>query len=85
MCLSKVLKFANEHGYNSATFLCEWKGFKCYEPNLGENGVSYIGLPLLILEDMDGNLRMSTPDEAMQQIRDMRTPPPVSKNDENEK
>lgn len=65
---SKIYEFAKEHGYETAEFLCEWRGFKCYEPIFSANRISFIGMPLLILEDKDGKLRMSTPEEAMQQL-----------------
>ena len=72
MISSQVLQFANEQGYEGATYLCDWNGFKCYEPNFGADDIAYIGMPLLILEDSSGNLRMSTPDEALQQIKDTK-------------
>lgn len=61
-------KFAKTHGYETAEYLCEWRGFKCYEPIVTEGQISFVGLPLLILEDEKGNIRMSTSEEAMQQI-----------------
>lgn len=65
---SKINDYAQNHGYEKAEYLCEWNGFKCYEPIISEGEVSYIGLPLLILEDSDGNIRISTPEEAIKQI-----------------
>lgn len=65
---SQVDEFAKSQGYETAEYLCEWRGFKCYEPIVAKNRMSYVGLPLLILEDEKGNIRMSTPEEAMQQI-----------------
>ena len=65
-----IIEFAKKNGYNSAEYLCEWNNYTCYEPIFKENAVSYIGLPLLILEDSEGNLRMSTPEEALEQIDD---------------
>lgn len=61
-------KFAKRQGYQTAEYLCEWRSFKCYEPIAADGEISFIGLPLLILEDENGNIRMSTPEEAMQQI-----------------
>ena len=65
-----INNFAKSLGYETAEYLCEWHGFKCYEPVLIEGELSFIGLPLLILEDSEGNIRMSTPEEAMQQIKE---------------
>ena len=70
MSQKDIEKFAKEHGYETAEFLCEWRGFKCYEPIINENAAAFVGLPLIILEDKEGNIRMSTPDEAMQQMRE---------------
>lgn len=63
-----VNEFAKKQGYQWAKYLCNWNGFKCYEPIISKNEVAYLGLPLLILEDADGNIRMSTPEEAMEQL-----------------
>ena len=68
MVQPSIVKFAKSHGYETAEYLREWRGFRCYEPILSEGEMSFVGLPLLILEDCEGNIRMSTPEEAMQQI-----------------
>lgn len=68
MVQPSVNEFAKTQGYEKAEYLCEWRGFKCYEPVVAEGEVSFVGLPLLILEDEKGNIRMSTPEEALQQI-----------------
>ena len=67
----KIEEFAVSQGYVSASYLCEWNGFSCYEPISELNEVSFTGLPLLILVDQYGDIRMSTPDEALKQINDM--------------
>lgn len=66
-----IEEFAIRNGYKTASFLCKWNGFDCYEPIVDEDRISFVGLPLLILVDKQGNIRMSTPDEALQQIADM--------------
>ena len=63
-----IIEFAKQHGYQNVVYLCKWRGFKCYEPIMSEGEISFIGLPLLILEDEDGNIRMSTPEESLQQL-----------------
>lgn len=68
MVKPSVDEFAKAQGYETAEYLCDWRGFKCYEPVLAKDELSFVGLPLLILEDINGNIRMSTSDEAMQQI-----------------
>ena len=68
MVQASIDKFARSQGYETAEYLCEWRGFKCYEPIFVDGEMSFVGLPLLILEDKEGNIRMSTPEEALQQI-----------------
>ena len=68
MVRSEIIEFARQHGFFSAEYVGEWNGYKCYEPIISENEISFIGLPLLILEDDKGILRMSTPGEGYQQI-----------------
>lgn len=67
----RIKEFAVSKGYASVSYLCEWNGFSCYEPISEFGEVSFTGLPLLILVDQYGNIRMSTPDEALKQIEDM--------------
>ena len=68
--IEAIIEFAKENGYQTAAYLGEWCGFKCYEPIMSEGEISFIGLPLLILEDKEGNIRMSTPEESMQQLNE---------------
>lgn len=63
---TKVLAFAREQGYADIIPLGKWRGFDCYEP-IFDGGVSYVGPPLLVLVKGE-EMRMSTPDEAFQQI-----------------
>lgn len=65
-----ITKFAQDHGYKGAKYNGKWKEYKVYEPYMDENGVSYIGLPLAILVNNQGEIRMSTSDEAMAIIDD---------------
>lgn len=67
----KIEEFAINNGYKTASFLCERNGYDCYEPIVDEDVISFVGLPLLILVDKQGHIRMSTPEEALQQIADM--------------
>lgn len=68
---SEIEKFAKEQGYSKAEYLCEWREYACYEPIMGDGEEpSFIGLPLLILVDKSKKIRMSTPEEAMQQLRE---------------
>lgn len=70
MVQPSIDRFAKSQGYESAEYLCEWHGFRCYEPIVAEGKMSFVGLPLLILEDNAGNIRMSTHEEAIQQIEE---------------
>lgn len=66
MVRPEIVEFANNKGYETVKYLCEWDGFKCYSPVLSKGKSACIGLPVLILEDDEGNIRMSTTEEAFQ-------------------
>ncbi len=68
----RIQNFAKKQGYQKAVYIDDWNGYKCYEPVYDETLPSYTGLPYLILVDENGNIRMSTSDEAFQQIRDSK-------------
>lgn len=71
MSLDEVIKFAKAQGYKSAEQVESWKGFDVFEPVYDtKDEISVIGLPLVILVKGD-QIRMSTPDEAIQCIDDM--------------
>ena len=65
----KVISFAREKGYKTAKRLNTWNGYECYEPVMDEKETSMIGPPLLILVKGE-KIRMSTVDEAFQQMDD---------------
>lgn len=67
MNIKKIIEFAEQNGYSGAVYLNEWRGYSCYEPTFSEEGVSHVGLPLIIMVKGD-EIRMSTPEEAMQHI-----------------
>lgn len=69
MDMKKVIAFAKKNGYETAEQLNNWNGYECYEPIMNSKKVAAIGPPLLILVKGD-KIRMSTPDEAFQQIDD---------------
>jgi hypothetical protein len=64
---SDVIIFAKKQGYISAKFLNKWNGFDVYETIYHEGDTSFIGVPLVILVK-DDNIRMSTVDEAFEQL-----------------
>lgn len=69
---SDVVKFAEQQGYTDAEYIGKWKGYDCYEPILSDfDETAFIGLPLLILVDWQGRIRMSTSEEAMKQNQAM--------------
>jgi len=71
MTQTEIDAFAQQNGYTKAEYLCEWRGYQCYEPIIGDGSQPvFIGLPLIILVDKDEKIRMSTSDEAMQQLRE---------------
>ena len=61
----KIETFAKGHGYENAEYLCDWNGFKCFEPIFNEAQPSYLGAPLLILADAKDNIRMATYEESI--------------------
>lgn len=64
----KNLQFAKQNGYNDVIYLAKWRGFDCYEPVFSDSGeFSIIGLPLMIMVKGE-TIRMSTPEESLQQI-----------------
>jgi hypothetical protein len=64
----KVKRFAIEKGYVTAKYLHKWKEYKVFEPIMCVGKISYVGLPLVILVDKKKNIRMSTPEEAMEML-----------------
>lgn len=60
---SKIIEFAKDQGYDSASFLQKWKGYEVYEPIFEGEGVQKVGLPLVILVKKN-SIRLSTQDEA---------------------
>ena len=65
MLNKKIDEFAQNNGYKGAKYIGNWKEYKVYEPYIDNKKVSYTGLPLVILVNNKGEIRMSTPDEAM--------------------
>lgn len=65
-----VNQFAQEHGYRGAKYIGVWKNYKVYEPYMRDQQVAFIGLPLVILVDDSGKIRMSTSDEALETLDD---------------
>jgi len=65
-----VAEFAKKHSYKGAKYIGDWKEYKVYEPYTNDQQVSYVGLPLVILVNDKGEIRMSTSDEAMEILDD---------------
>ena len=61
----KIKEFAQNQGYKGAKYIGKWKEYKVYEPYLDSKQVAFTGLPLVILVSKNGEIRMSTEDEAM--------------------
>ena len=69
---AKIIAFAKENGYDGVEPLGKWRGYDAYEPVFdgGEEGeLAYVGPPLMILVKGD-KIRMSTVEEAYEQIRE---------------
>ncbi len=64
-----ILNFAQQRGYDSIKKLSVvYYDYEVYEPTFDFDGVAYVGLPLCILVKGD-NIRMTTPDEAMELLK----------------
>lgn len=64
---AKIIKFAKRNGYDNALPLGRWREYEVYEPVFNGKEVAYVGPPLIILVKGD-EIRMSTPEEAYQQL-----------------
>lgn len=71
MKLEKIKAFAKEQGYDDVLYLDKWRGYDAYEPVFNGDEVSIVGLPLIILVKGDV-VRMSTADEAFEQLNDSK-------------
>lgn len=60
-----VNEFAIKQGYEGARYIGNWKEYRVYEPYLTNDKVSFIGLPLVILVQENGEIRMSTSEETL--------------------
>ena len=67
MELKQVISFAQKNGYETVEKLNNWNGYECYEPIMDSKKETELGPPLLIFVKGD-KIRMSTPDEAFQQL-----------------
>lgn len=65
MSNSEILRVVKKLGASSYKEGKEWNGHKVYVPVYSK--MSYVGLPLVIFDD-DGELRLSTPEEALDYI-----------------
>lgn len=64
-----ILKFAKDHGFETAEYMFNWRTFKCYEAILHKGVVCFTGYPLIILEDIKtGDIRMSTGRESFDML-----------------
>lgn len=69
MDMKQVIAFAKKNGYETAEKVNDWNGYECYEPMMDSKKETAVGPPLLILVKGE-TIRMSTPDEAFQQMDD---------------
>ena len=68
----KIVEFAKKNGYDGVEPLGKWREYDCYEPvcdDATEEEPSFVGPPLIILVKGD-EIRMSTEEEAFQQMED---------------
>jgi len=67
MVAENIKAFARSQGYESALQLGKWHEYDAYEPLYSVKKACPIGPPLMILVNGE-TIRMSTPEEAYQQI-----------------
>lgn len=66
--IENIIRFAKSNGYKGASPLGEWNGYEAFEPLYFSDGsTAIIGPPLMILAKGE-TIRMSTPEEAYEQI-----------------
>ena len=55
--LAEANDVAEQCGYDKATYVGEWQGYKVYKPELNGGEIAYTGLPVLILvKDGEGRI-----------------------------
>ncbi len=67
-----IIQFAKKNGYDGAEPLGQWRGYDCYEPTFKDTSIenpALVGPPLMIMVKGD-EIRMSTEEEAYQQIEE---------------
>lgn len=69
MKIGKIRAFAKKQGYDDVLYLNKWRGYDVYEPIFNNDEVHIIGVPLVILVK-DNIIRMSTVEEAFQQLNE---------------
>lgn len=70
MSKNKIIEFAKKNGYDGALPLGKWREYDAYEPifkGTSAKKPAFVGPPLIILVKGD-EIRMSTEEEAYQQI-----------------
>lgn len=75
MSNEKIVEFAKKNGYDDAIPLGPWREYDCYEPifdGATEDEPAIVGPPLIILVKGD-EIRMSTEEEAFQQMDETDT------------
>jgi hypothetical protein len=65
-----ILKFAKREGYDEISYIGKWRGYEVYEPMFESEESINIGLPYIILVKED-EIRMSTPEESLEQLNEM--------------
>lgn len=72
MSNKEIVAFAKKNGYDGVLPLGKWREYDAYEPTFDdstEEEPSFVGPPLMILVKGD-EIRMSTEEEAYQQIEE---------------
>lgn len=67
MDITGVNDFARAQGFDGAQYLHAWRGYDVYGALFTGDGVSYVGLPLVILVKGE-TIRMSNEDEAYEHL-----------------
>jgi len=65
--MDEVIAFARNEGYNSAVYVCKWRGYDVYKPTFNNGLINIVGIPVKILV-RDNEIRMSTEKETFEYL-----------------
>ena len=63
--LDRTIEFAKKENivFDDISFECKWNDHRVYVPSFDAQGDNFVGLPVYILIDVNGNIRLANTDE----------------------